>query len=282
MRVAAVSWEIRPVQSLNEFLGHMDDLVAYAARQGSDLIVLPESIDLERTSYTGFRSSEDIPYRMAADAPAVFEHIRQLSQTYEIVLLGGCHLRESQGKIINSAVIAEHGVLRFQDKNILTQWEVNEWKIEPGQGLVPFLDDKAGCLVCYDSEFAPACRTLAENGAKVLCVPAFNETIRGFHRVRWSCHARTVEFQVYVVHAALVGSLGREPVPTTHGSSAILCPSVLPMPESGILAETQFNLEGVAVADIDLDLIEVARNSDDVRNWNDRDLGEWKILSSNP
>lgn len=280
MRVAAVSWEIRPVQSLSEFLGHLENLVAFAVRQGAELVVLPESIDLERIAYTGFKDSEDIPHRLVAEAPAVFEHIRQLAQTQNITLLGGCHLREDQGRIVNSAVIAEQGQIQFQDKNVLTQWELNEWKIDAGTGLVPFLDDQAGCLVCYDSEFPPAGRTLAENGARVLCVPAFNETVRGFQRVRWSCHARTVELQVYVIHAALVGSLGQEPVPTTYGSSAVLCPSVLPMPESGILAETPLNEEGVAVAEIDLDLLDVARNSDDVRNWNDRHLGDWRILNS--
>lgn len=278
MRVAAVSWEVRQIDNLNEFLGHIEDLVAYAVRQEAELVVLPESIDLERTSYIKFKDSEDIPVQMAKDAPAVFEHVRQLSQTYNISLVGGCHLREHEANIINSAVIAENGALSFQDKNVLTQWELHEWKIDAGRGLVPFQNGKAGCLVCYDSEFPDSGRALVENGAQLLCVPAFNETIRGFQRVRWSCHARSVELQVYVIHAALVGSLGREPVPTTYGSSAVLCPSVLPMPESGILAETQLNLEGVAVAEIDLDALQVARNSDDVRNWNDRNLGDWTIL----
>lgn len=277
MRVAAVSWEIRKAESMSEFLGHLEDVVSYAVREGADLVVLPESIDLERMAYLDFDASHEIPRILAADAPEVFEHIRQLSQTHEITLLGGCHLRESNGKIVNSAVIGENGHLAFQDKNVLTQWELNEWRIDAGEGLRPFGQGKLGCLVCYDSEFPTAGRTLAESGVRVLCIPAFNETVRGFQRVRWCAHARSVELQVYVVHSALVGTLGHEPVPTTYGSSAVLCPSVLPMPESGVLAQTPFNQEAVAVAQLDLDLLDIARESDDVRNWNDRNLGSWQI-----
>jgi predicted amidohydrolase len=99
--------------------------------------------------------------------------------------------------------------------------------------------------------------------------------MHGFHRVRESCRARAIENQVFVVHASLVGSLGREPVPSTAGSSAILAPCVEPFPADGVLAETRLNAEEIAVAELDFEALVASRESGDVRNWHDRSRGDW-------
>jgi len=80
-----------------------------------------------------------------------------------------------------------------------------------------------------------------------------------------------------VIHSSLVGALGREPVPSTYGSSAILAPAVRQFPANGILAETEMNEEGLIIADLDLDLLEEARNTGDVRNWHDRHASDWPL-----
>jgi predicted amidohydrolase len=46
----------------------------------------------------------------------------------------------------------------------------------------------------------------------------------------------------------------------------------MPFPRDGIAAETSENIEGVAVADLDLDLLGWARNEGTVRNLGDRRL----------
>ncbi len=114
----------------------------------------------------------------------------------------------------------------------------------------------------------------------IQCVPAYTETKHGFHRVRWCCHARTVENQIFVAHSSLVGDLGREPVLKTFGSSAVLCPPLHQFPESGVLAETEMNEEGIAITDLDLDLLEEARATGDVRNWHDRHSSSWELGNS--
>src|SRR3569832_94081 len=126
------------------------------------------------------------------------------------------------------------------------------WQRVPGQNLIRMHDSRLGVTICYDSEFPESGRALAEEGVLVQCVPAFTETQRGFQRVRWSCRARAIENQNFVVHASLVGSLGREPAPSTYGSSAILTPSIEPFPIEAVLAETELGEEGVIVADLDL------------------------------
>jgi len=131
--------------------------------------------------------------------------------------------------------------------------------------------------VCYDCEFPESSRVLAESGMLVQVVPAFTETRHGFGRVRWSCHARAIENQLFVVHASLVGSLGREPVVSAVGSSAVLTPPIEPFPPGAVLAETDFGVEGVALAEIDFATLLKAREGGDVRNWNDRNRGDWTV-----
>ena len=79
------------------------------------------------------------------------------------------------------------------------------------------------------------------------------------------------------VALAAVGSLGREPVPSTFGSAAIISPSHSPFPEGSVLAETRLNEEGLAVAELDFDALRESRESGDVRNWHDRSPVTWKF-----
>lgn len=277
IRAAAVSWEIRDIPNLEEFLNHATELIEQSVHLDAQLIVLPESIDLERISYHGRVPQPEVAPTLAAEFPVVRAHFEQLAHKHQITIVAGTHLNQHQGRYINSALICTPDYSFLQPKNVLTQWELDEWQIAEGKGLAVEPSIPLGTLVCYDCEFPRSARTLCESGVRVIAVPAYNEVVRGFNRVRWSCHARSVECQIFVVHAALVGTLHREPVARTFGSSAILCPSVDPFHESGILAETPFNQESIAVADLQLDLIEIARNRDDVRNWHDRDKGTWQI-----
>lgn len=277
IRAAAISWEIRQIPDLPAFLEHATELVEQSVNLEAQLVVLPESIDLERISYHGRVPQDEVALTLASEFPEVRNHFENLSQKHNLTLVAGTHLHESNGQFINSALICTPEKSFLQPKNVLTQWEVEEWRISEGEGLKIEPKIPLGTLVCYDCEFPTSAKVLCEEGVKVIAVPAYNEVVRGFNRVRWSCHARSVECQVFVIHAALVGTLHREPVARTFGSSAILCPSVDPFHESGILAETPFNQESIAVADLQLDLIEIARNRDDVRNWHDRNKGTWQI-----
>ncbi len=295
MRLAVVTWAIRPISSEAEFFAHMTELVESAVSQGADTVILPESIDLERTQLFGdFRvdalmnpipsasgqnrlSDQEIPRALAPGFDATVSHADHLARRHGITLLAGTHLRKSDRGYVNTAILATPSRTYLADKNVMTQWEETEWRIEPGSGLVAIEEPPMGIAICYDIEFPGAARSLAEAGCQLIAVPSFTETIRGFHRVRRTCHARTIECQVYVAHASLVGNLGGEPVPYTYGSSAILCPSVHPFPESGILAETPAGEESIALADLDFTLIEEGRNADDVRNWRDREKGDWVI-----
>lgn len=280
MRVAAVSWSIREIRNLSQFLDHLTECIERAVAEEAELIVLPESIDLERLVYIGEVDAPDVPRVLAPDFEAVRAHVEALAQSYRVTILGGSHLRRTDDGFVHSAIVAWPAGSVLQDKNVLTQWERDDWRLVAGRGLVmpPYLP--LGVNICYDCEFPQAARALAEKGASILAVPAFTESERGFNRVRRSIYARVIENQIFGIHASLVGNLGREPVPQTYGRSAIIAPHVQPFPASGILAETAAGIEDIAVADIDLAMIDKIREHDDVRNWNDRHEGTWQVVDS--
>lgn len=275
VRAAVINYEVRGVESHDEFLSRLEAWIVEAVSQGAELVVFPESIDLELLSLAPDLPDNETASFLAQFSPLTFEFFRAKSQETNITIVGGSHMCKTESGFVNRCPIVGRETLTHQDKINLTQYEFDPWNLTPGKGLHPI--DELGVTICYDSEFPVSGRILAEQGVLIQVVPAYTETVYGFNRVRWSCQARAVEHQNYVIHASLVGSLGREPVPSTYGSSAILCPSCEPYPPTGILAETELNKAGIAIADLDLSLIHQIRNQGDVRNWNDRNSGDFEV-----
>ncbi len=278
IRVAAVAWKLRPIRGDSEFFGHFYDLVNEAHGQDAEVVVLPELQVLELLHLEPDLAPHLAARYLAQYADALEDWLKRISGSSGMTLVGGSYFKETEQGIVNACAVADptRG-LALGTKNNLTSYEKEMWDLQPGHGLARPHDPRLGVTICYDSEFPESGRALAEEGVLVQCVPAFTETRRGFQRVRWSCRARAIENQNFVVHASLLGSLGREPVPSTYGSSAVLTPCIEPFPVSACLGETKLGEEGVAVADLDLDALEAARDVGDVRNWNDRHRGEWML-----
>lgn len=276
IRVAAIAWKLRPIRSDSEFFGHFYDLVNEAHEKGAEVVVLPELQVLELLNIEPDLAEHKAARYLAQYAGAIEEWLQRISCSSGMTLVGGSYFKEIGDGLANVCAVADPARgLALGTKNNLTTYEKNMWGLHGGKGLAKPHDGRLGVTICYDSEFPESGRALAEEGVLVQCVPAFTETQYGFQRVRWSCLARAIENQNFVVHASLLGSLGREPVPSTFGSSAILAPSIEPFPVSAILAETPLGEEGVIVADLDLEMLEQVRESGDVRNWKDRHSGDW-------
>lgn len=278
IRVAAVNWKLRRIKSDGEFFSHFYDLVERAHTAGAAIIVVPELMVLELLHLEPDLHETKVPRYLAQFSQAIEEWVQRISENSGLVLVGGSHFRETSEGIVNACAVGHPSLgLVIAEKNNLTQYEKEVWDLHPGKRLVKIPDRRVGVTICYDSEFPESGRALAEEGVTIQCVPAYTETKHGFNRVRFSCHARAVENQVFVIHSALVGNLGREPIASTSGSSAILCPPVHQFPETGVMSETWFDEEDIALADLDMDLLEEARRTGDVRNWHDRDSSDWPV-----
>lgn len=290
MRAAAINWQIRDISTEDSFYLHLREVVTQAAAQGAQLIVLPELIVLELLNLEPDLTGPAVSEYLAKFEEPYEEALYALAEETGAIVVGGSHIiTESDGRR-NACLSAyptddrfhlggdDYTAGDYQRKVVLTVSEREQMALLPGAGLMPLHDRRIGVTVCYDCEFPESGRSLAESGCLVQCVPAWTETVQGFQRVRWSCQARALENQIFVIHASLVGGLGREPAPVCVGSSAILTPSASPFPESACLAETSMNEEGIAVADLDFGALEECRSTGDVRNWADRNAGVWRNL----
>lgn len=281
MNIATVAWKIKPAKRDSSYFGHFHDLVSAAHDLGAGVVVLPELHVMELLPTAPDVQENQVHRYLAQYGAAIEAWIDRISDNSDMIIVGGSHFKETPDGIKNVCAIGIPGQgVVLAEKNNLTAYESLTWNLTKGRGLAT-LPYGLGVTICYDSEFPEAGRALAENGTMVQCVPAWTETKRGFQRVRWSCLARAIENQIFVVHSSLVGQLGHEPVPQTYGSSAILAPSVEPFPESSILVETPLNEEGVVSYDLDFDALDEARAGGDVANWEDRHSGDWTLRKPN-
>jgi predicted amidohydrolase len=282
IRAAVANWKLRPIRSDANFWSHIQEFLIKADDHGAQLVVLPELFCLELLHLEPQLKAVKAPQYLVQYSSAIEEWLVRMSVNSGMVIVGGSHFKYNNSEhIINASPIAfPDGTLAFQEKNKLTVYERSDWDLAQGFGITQ-LPGRLGVTVCYDSEFPEASRVLAENGMLIHCVPAWTETRRGFQRVRWSCQARAIENQVFVLHSSLVGDLdGREPAPESYGSSAILCPSMAPFPMEACLAETKLNEDDLVVASLDIDALFASRNEGEVTNWKDRSANNWNLTES--
>jgi predicted amidohydrolase len=278
LRVAAVTWGVREIRSPEEFFSHLTALVTEAVGCSARLIVLPELFEVELLSLFGDGEEHEVVGHLVPFCDHLDDSLRRLATRHGIVIVGGSHLRQSAQGIINVATIAwPDGRLFYQPKNCRTMWEQTPWGLAYQTGLMKFPDPRLGVLVCYDSEFPEAARTLAEDGVQLLCVPSYCESQHGYQRVGWSCQARAIENEMFVVHTSIVGPIQRFSLGTGYGRSSIIAPSKPPFPDSAMLAQSPLNEEGIAIADLDFAQLATCRESGDARPWSDRRVSDWKI-----
>lgn len=278
VRVAAVTWKLRPVRSDGEFWNHAYEFVEQADDHGAQLVVFPELFSLELLSLQPKLRERDSPKYLVQYWEDLVNWFSRIAQNSGMAIVGGSHFFEAEDGYKNVCPVAfPDGRVYLQEKNKLTVYERSDWELLPGHGVQP-LPGRLGVSVCYDSEFPEGVRALAENGMLIHAIPAWTETRRGFQRVRWSGLARAVENQVFVIHSSLVGDIGKEPVPESYGTSAIIAPSIAPFPMEAVLAESKLNEDDVIVAGLDIDALFACRNEGEVANWRDRNADSWELL----
>lgn len=266
------------MRSSDEFFTHLTSLVEEAVSCSAELVVLPELFEIELFSLYGDGEEHEVVRHLVPFCEQIDTCLKTLATRFKAIIVGGSHLRASSHGVINVATVAwPDGSLYYQPKNCRTMWEQSPWGLAYETGLAKFPDPRLGVLVCYDSEFPEAARALAENEVQMLCVPSYCESQHGYQRVGWSCQARAIENELFVVHTSLVGPIQRFSLGTGYGRSSIMAPSKAPFPDSAILAQSPLNEEGIAIAELDFDKLTTCRASGDARPWSDRAVSDWKI-----
>lgn len=250
--------------------------VVDAAGQGAGLLVFPEYGSEAGLVGACPRDAEAYVWaeHMARDTDVYVGLLTELAKRHSVYILTASGVVATEDRLVNRAhLIGPDGRVAHQDKVILTPFERNEMRVQPGETLSVFETEigSLGILICYDSEFPILARNLVEAGAEILLVPSATEFPAGFTRVRQSARARAIENQCLVIHSPVLGRLTDcDILDGGTGRVGFFCPPDYGLPPDGILAQGAMDEPGWTIAEVDLDTVSAARTSGQVGNF-----GHW-------
>jgi predicted amidohydrolase len=245
---------------VDENLRTTERLVGEAAEDGARLVLVPECF--------AFHGPEDGKLAIAETLPEGGPILRRCSELakrhgVELVLGGFWERAPSGSKVRNSCVQlradgstgAIYRKIHLFDVDLPDGTKLQESAtVEPGSELL-VTDSVAGPLglsVCYDVRFPELYRGLVDRGAKLLAIPAAFTLMTGKDHWHVLLRARAIESQSYVLAAAQAGRHNDKRVSYGH--------ALIADPWGTVLAECGEG-EGVAVATVDLDVVDRVRRS---------------------
>lgn len=274
VRIAAVQYGMRALESFDDFETQARFFVDVASLHKSDFMLFPELFTLQLLSVVEAHRPGQAARELAAFTPRYLELFTELAVHHDVNIIGGSQFVVEDERLYNVAYLFRRdGTIGKQYKLHVTPSENRWWGVEGGDTVEVFDTDrgKIAILVCYDVEFPEVCRIAAEKGAKIFFIPFNTDDRHGFLRVKICAQARCIENQVFAVSAGCVGNLPMvENADVHYAQSGIYTPADIPFARDGIAAETSPNVETVVVNDVDLELLRRARASGTVRNLNDR------------
>jgi len=276
VRVATVQYMQRRVDSFEQFVEFVEYFIDVAADYRADFVVFPELFSLQLLSIADqeLNAAESIE-ALTEYTPRFRDAFSAMAVRFNINIIAGSHpTKMPNGRVENIAyVMLRDGSIYEQPKIHPTPSEAHWWNIEGGDYLNVIDTDcgPIGVLICYDSEFPELGRHLIDQGAHILFVPFCTDERQSYLRVRYSCQARAVENQCYVVMSGNVGNLPNVAnMDIQYAQSCILTPCDFPFARDGIAADTTPNVETVAFADLRLDALRGARYQGTVQNLKNR------------
>jgi predicted amidohydrolase/GNAT superfamily N-acetyltransferase len=274
VRVAAVQWQMRRVESFEDFERQVTFFVDAGSDYRADFLLFPELFTLQLLSLTPAKRPSEAARRLAEYTPRYLELFTELAIKYSVNIVGGSQFVLDQGRLYNvSFLFRRNGSIERQYKIHTTPGERRWWGVEGGTRLEVFDTDcgRVAINVCYDIEFPELARIASKQGAQILLCPFNTDERAAYLRVRHCAQARCIENHLYVVLAGCTGNLPQvEHADIHYAQSAILTPCDFPFARDGIAAECQPNIEGLVMHDVDIELLRQHRYTGATQNWSDR------------
>ncbi len=196
VRLATVHFRPKEGKSNQEKCQQFAPLIAKAAEQKADFVVLPETLTYYQSGRNYEQCAEPIP------GPST-EYFGQLAKQHNLYLVAGL-LERSKHLVYNVAVLIgpEGKIVGKYRKVCLPRSEI-ENGITPGSEY-PVFDTRfgrVGMMVCYDGFFPEVARELSNRGAEIIAWPV------------WGCNpllarARACENHIYLVSSTYTGVSG--------------------------------------------------------------------------
>lgn len=260
MKVATAAYPLDFLQSWAQYEDKLADWVDSAAKEGAKLLVFPEYGAMELATLSGAEVAGDLEASLFAvsDRLAEADEVhRRLAAEHNVHILAASGPAATEQRPVNRArIFAPNGQMGTQDKQIMTRFERDIWKVQSGGPLLLFETEigRIGVLICYDCEFPMLGRALSD--CDILLVPSCTEALTGYWRVRIGAMARALESQCVAVMASLVGEAPWSPaVDVSTGMGGIFGPPDTGFPSDGVLAQGQMSKPGWTFADVDVNAI---------------------------
>ena len=232
-------------------------LVREAADRGAQVVVLPE------TFMTGY-DLDAFAGRLPSLADLPLAPLRDAARDSGAVVVAGCALEAEGLKTISSIVVQPDGsVVVPYDKQHLDGDEKRYFTPGDHGASIRVHGLELGLSICYDGCFPEHARAAAADGA-VAYLSSSAYFVGAEHRRDLYYAARAVENGMYVVFAGLTGRCGSRDF---SGGSAVYDPEGRPLVRLG-------TEPGVAVADIDTDVVEATRSRHTMLADHRESLGE--------
>ena len=162
-------------------------LIATAAQQHADLVVLPETLTSYGTGRSLVECAEPVP------GPST-DYFGELARRYNLYLVAGLVEREHHLVYNTAVLLGPDGVLVGKYRKVCLPRDEVAAGVAPGHDY-PVFDTrfgKLGMMICYDGFFPEVARELSNRGAEVIAWPV------------WGCNpklasARACENHVYLV-----------------------------------------------------------------------------------
>lgn len=243
------------IGKVQENVEHAVMYIQQAIADGAQIICLPEMFN---TGYFSHTSHVDTAYWDLAETTDGYtiSTMVEIAREQSVVLIVPFVELSAAGVMHNSAcVIDADGRILGIYRKVHMPWSHTGWEkfyFRPGYQL-PVFDTRygrIGVLICYDRDFPELARSLALQGAEILCIP--NGTGKAMVEV-WKALAatRAYENQVFLLGNCLVGKVDAEH--HEFSGHSLLCDPY------GRIIDCLGYEEGVLLAEIDTNEIAKAR-----------------------
>ncbi|MCS5710602.1 nitrilase-related carbon-nitrogen hydrolase [Candidatus Berkiella aquae] len=271
--VATTQYAIESALTWEQFIAKHQALVKEAKSHHAQLLLLPEYMGIEvsgKSPAIDLELFQDMQYRL----PHYLNFFQQLAIDNQLYIQPGTIMVEvSPQRFANRAYFfSPSGSYGYQDKLQLTASEKSDHLFMPGtlQTLFKTTLGLVGIAVCYDSEFPEIVRNLTLAGAKLILVPSYCPSLTSLHRVYFSCRARALENQCYVLtsHAVSQVKFGNA-VETLSGQVGLFGPVDQGFPVDGIIVQGKLNHIEMILGQLDFAKLDEIRTYGQVQNFLD-------------
>lgn len=275
LKVAAAQYSLKKHNSFGDFKINAEEWVSAAAAKKARLLVFPEYGSIELVSLMNSDVQKDLQLQLKEIQKYRDDFLKcyiELAKKYNVFIITPS-FPWSESVFTNRAFfISPDGTVEFQDKQVMTRFEDEEWMVSSPskKELKLFNVDgiQIGISICFDIEFPDFSRELALNGAQIIVAPSCTETAAGMNRVHVGARARALENQLYVIVAQTVGSVDySEAIDFNTGRAAIYSTCDRGFPDDGILAAGSVNVPEWITYDLDLKKIKDVRENGAVFNF---------------